>query len=76
MSDTWESCRLSATYLINRPLTQAVSQDVATWCCSHKLSSNCNICRYTQPPVQRTRTAPGSHNHIKHSNPSDMSLVS
>ncbi|KHG14084.1 hypothetical protein F383_19445 [Gossypium arboreum] len=43
-------------------LIQAVSQDVATRCCSHKLSSNCNICWYTQPPVGRTGPAPGSHN--------------
>ncbi|KHG08227.1 hypothetical protein F383_16767 [Gossypium arboreum] len=32
---------------INGSLTQAVSRDVATRCCSHKLSSNRNICRYT-----------------------------
>lgn len=44
-------------------LTQAVSQDVATRYCSHKLSSNCNTCRYTQPPVGLTGPAPGSHNH-------------
>ncbi|KHF99274.1 Capsid VP1 [Gossypium arboreum] len=43
-------------------LTQAVSLDVATRCYSHKLSSNRNICRYTQPPVGRTRPAPGSYN--------------
>ncbi|KHG00534.1 hypothetical protein F383_18897 [Gossypium arboreum] len=28
-------------------LTQVVSQDVATRYCSHKLSNNRNICRYT-----------------------------
>ncbi|KHG11119.1 hypothetical protein F383_15952 [Gossypium arboreum] len=43
-------------------LTQAVNQDVATRCCLHKLSSNHNICRYTQPPVGRRGPALGSHN--------------
>ncbi|KHG13673.1 hypothetical protein F383_17413 [Gossypium arboreum] len=43
-------------------LTQAVSQDVVTWCCSHKLSSNCNICQYTQPPVGRTGPTHESQN--------------
>ncbi|KHG06222.1 hypothetical protein F383_32273 [Gossypium arboreum] len=28
-------------------------------CCSYKLSSNRNICRYTQPPVGCTGPAPG-----------------
>ncbi|KHG05243.1 hypothetical protein F383_31634 [Gossypium arboreum] len=43
-------------------LTQAVNRDVATRCCSHKLSSNRNICRYTRPPLGCTGLAPGSHN--------------
>ncbi|KHG26612.1 hypothetical protein F383_05827 [Gossypium arboreum] len=43
-------------------LTQAVSQDIATRCCSHKLSSNRNICRYSQPSIGRTGPTPGSHN--------------
>ncbi|KHG27866.1 Capsid VP1 [Gossypium arboreum] len=45
-------------------LTQAISQDVATRCWSQKLSSNRNICQYTQPPVGRTGPAPRSHNII------------
>ncbi|KHG27606.1 Serine/threonine-protein kinase ppk24, mitochondrial [Gossypium arboreum] len=45
-------------------------------CCSHKLSSIRNICRYTQPPVGRKRLAPRSHNHRTHNDPSDISLVS
>ncbi|KHG29623.1 Hypoxia-inducible factor 1-alpha [Gossypium arboreum] len=38
-------------------LTQAVSQDVAARCCLYKLSSNHNICGYSQPPVGLTRPA-------------------
>ncbi|KHG15069.1 NADH-cytochrome b5 reductase 1 [Gossypium arboreum] len=43
-------------------LTQDVSQDVATQCSSHKLSSNPNICQHTQPLVGRTGPTPRSHN--------------
>ncbi|KHF97419.1 hypothetical protein F383_36802 [Gossypium arboreum] len=45
-------------------LTQVVSKDVATRCCSHKLSSNHNICQYTQLVVGHTGPAPRSHNII------------
>ncbi|KHF98901.1 Urease accessory UreD [Gossypium arboreum] len=43
-------------------LAQAISRDVATQCYSHKLSSNRNICWYTQPPVGRRGPAARSHN--------------
>ncbi|KHG28288.1 hypothetical protein F383_04570 [Gossypium arboreum] len=43
-------------------LTQAVSQDVATPCWLHKLSSNRNIYLYTQPPVGRIGPTLRSHN--------------
>ncbi|KHG22234.1 RNA-directed RNA polymerase L [Gossypium arboreum] len=61
--NTRETLHIRCHIAINE-LTQAVSQEVATWCCSYKLSSNRNICRYTQPPIGRTGPTHGSHNII------------
>ncbi|KHG09955.1 Very long-chain specific acyl-CoA dehydrogenase-2C mitochondrial [Gossypium arboreum] len=44
ISDTRETYTQGVTYPSTGLLTQAVSQDVATRCCSHKLSRNRNIC--------------------------------
>ncbi|KHG13737.1 Ribosomal S3, mitochondrial [Gossypium arboreum] len=48
------------TYPLTGRLTP-VSQNIATRCYLHKLSSNRNICQYTQPPVGRTGATLGSH---------------
>ncbi|KHG00378.1 Dicer-like protein 1 [Gossypium arboreum] len=58
ISDTRKTLHTRCHISIIGLLTQAVSQEVATQCCSHKLSSNRNICWYTQPPVGRTGLAP------------------
>ncbi|KHG30549.1 Uncharacterized protein 15.0 kDa protein in GTA-P79 intergenic region [Gossypium arboreum] len=64
ISDTRETLHTRCHISINGPAHTSCQSSIATRCCSHKLSSNCNICQYTQPLVGRTGPEPGSHNII------------
>ncbi|KHG10939.1 hypothetical protein F383_14269 [Gossypium arboreum] len=64
ISDTRETLHTRCHISINWSAHTSFSQDVATRCCSHNLSSNRNICWYTQPSVGRIGPVPKSHNII------------
>ncbi|KHG24644.1 Uncharacterized protein F383_30467 [Gossypium arboreum] len=63
-SNTLEKLHKRCHISINGPAHASCQLRRSYRCCSHKLSSNRNICRYTQPPMGRTGPASGSHNII------------